>query len=270
MMHRFALFVDGSNLFGALKAMSLEVRDYEALYGYVYREAVTLWRDVTCQATPTPTQLRRVYWCVVGSMDDWDLSLPQSQTALGNAFLRDKEVKDPWLGAVGTTNTGLSPAKLEEQAWAACFNDFRGWYATKREILASMKRFYQGVRSSTDLIDIVEGGHWKVDFLHKKLDEKGLDTSLGVDMVALQDNYDVAIVISGDADSIPSIRHVKECDKHVAAVEFVNGSPPEAKGRTFSSRLREHADFVLRVYETELLRLSLAEKAHGHDVTARA
>lgn len=79
-------------------------------------------------------------------------------------------------------------------------------------------------------------------------------------MVALQENYDVALVLSGDADSIPSIKHVKERDKHVAAVEFVNWSPPEAKGRTFSSRLRAHADFVLRVYETELLRHSLAQR----------
>ncbi len=269
-MHRFALFVDGSNLFGALKAMSLEVHDYEALYGYVYGEAVGLWREVTRQATASPAQLRRVYWYVVGSIDEWDLSLPQSQSALRNAFLRDKEVKDLWLGITGRTNPGLQAEKLEEKAWAACFNDFKGWYAKKRSILEGMKRFHQGVRSSTDLIDIIEGGHWKVDFLHKWLDEKGLDTSLAVDMVALQDNYDVAIVLSGDADSIPSIKHLKERNKHVAAVEFVNGSPPEAKGRTFSTRLREHADFVLRVYETELLRLGLAERPMTTTTTTSA
>jgi hypothetical protein len=78
--------------------------------------------------------------------------------------------------------------------------------------------------------------------------------------VALQENYDVAVVVSGDADSIPSIRHLKSRNKHIAAVEFINGSPPETKGRTFSSRLKEHADFVIRIYETELVRLKLARR----------
>ena len=73
-----------------------------------------------------------------------------------------------------------------------------------------------------------EHGHWKVNFLHKWVEEKGLDTSLAVDMVALQDNYDVAVVMSGDADNIPSIRHMKGRGTHIAAVEFVNGSPPES------------------------------------------
>jgi hypothetical protein len=36
-------------------------------------------------------------------------------------------------------------------------------------------------------------------------------------MVALQDNYDIAVVVSGDADSIPSVRHMKSRGKHIAA-----------------------------------------------------
>ena len=99
-----------------------------------------------------------------------------------------------------------------------------------------------------------------MNFLHKWVEEKGLDTSLAVDMVALQDNYDVAVVMSGDADGIPSICHMKSRDKHIAAVEFVNGSPPENKGRLFSSRLKEHADSVIRIYETELLRLKIGTR----------
>ena len=117
-----------------------------------------------------------------------------------------------------------------------------------------MRRFHQGLRIETDLIDVIEAGHWKVNFLHKWVEEKDLDTALAVDMLALQENYDVAVIVSGDADSIPSIDHLKSRNKHVAALEFMSGSPPESKGRTFSSRLKEHADFVIRIYETELVR----------------
>jgi len=253
-MQRFALFVDGSNLFGSLKAMNLEVRDYEGFYGYLYGEAARTCYEVTLQSAPLPTQLRRVYWYVVGAMDDWNLSLPQSQTALRNAFTKERAVHDAWMAITGKNNPGLPQGTLEDKAWAACFADFSAWYERKRGTLEGMRRFFQGVRSSTDLIDILEAGHWKVNFLNKWVEEKGLDTSLAVDMVALQDNYDVAVVVSGDADAIPAIHHLKERNKVIAAVEFINGSPPEAKGRTFSSRLREQADFVLRIYETELLR----------------
>ena len=78
---------------------------------------------------------------------------------------------------------------------------FRQWYDGKRQILAGMRSFHQGIRIRTNLIDVYEHGHWKVNFLHKWVEEKGLDTSLAVDMVALQDNYDVAVVMSGDADN---------------------------------------------------------------------
>ena len=56
-MARFAVFVDGSNLFGALKAMNLQVDDYESLYKYVFREAVAAWFAATHQTEKLPTQL---------------------------------------------------------------------------------------------------------------------------------------------------------------------------------------------------------------------
>lgn len=257
-MSRFVLFVDGPNLFGSLKAMNLEVHEYEPFYSYLFREARTAWRQVTQQDGGTTAQLQRIYWYQIGTVDEWDLTLPQSQSALRNAFNRDRTIHDFWMQQAGRANPSLDGRAIEEKAWAACFGDFRSWYDAKRNTLLGMRRFYQGVRSSTDLIDIVDSGHWKVDFIRKTVTEKGVDTSLAVDMVALQDTYDIAVVVSGDADSIPSIRYMKSRNKHVAAVEFVNGSPPEARGRSFSSRLKEHADFVARVYETELLRLSLA------------
>src|SRR5574341_1328377 len=121
-MHRFAIFGDGSNLFGALKSMNLEADDYVALYGYVFRESHSQWTSVTHQTEKSGSELRRVYWYAVGSIDDWDLTTPQSQTALRNAFSRDKDVRDSWLAMAGKANPGLLGAKLEDKAWAACFN----------------------------------------------------------------------------------------------------------------------------------------------------
>lgn len=257
-MKRFAGFVDGSNLFGSLKAMNIEVHDYESLYTYIYKESVKLWHEITHQTIPTAAQLQRIYWYVVGSIDKWDLSLPQSQTTLRAAFQKDRDTHDYWMQKEGPKHPGARD--LEDKAWAACFSDFQAWYKKKVDILDGMRTFYQGVRSSTDLIDIIESGHLKVNFLKKYVEEKGLDTSLAVDLVALEANYDVAVIVSGDADAVPSIKHIKKIGKHVLAVEFISGSPPENKGRTFSSRLKEHADIVLRIYETELLRLNIGAR----------
>ena len=77
-MQRFAFFVDGSNLFGSLKAMNVEVDDYEAFFAYLYKESASHWHTSTHTPATVPTQLRRVYWYVVGSIDEWDLSLPPS------------------------------------------------------------------------------------------------------------------------------------------------------------------------------------------------
>lgn len=268
-LSRFALFVDGPNLFGALRSMNLEVHDYEQFFAYLFREAATAWRTTTHQDPPLSALLQRVYWYQIGAIDEWDLSLPQSQAALRNAFIRNREVHDAWMERTGRVNAGLDAAALEDKAWTECFADFRQWYDAKKQTLTGMRRFHQGVRASTDLIDVVESGHWKVDFIAKSVEEKGVDTSLAVDMVALDHSYDVAVVVSGDADSIPSIRYMKARGKHTAAIEFVNGSPPEAKGRGFSTRLREQADFVTRVYETELLRQKLAERPVSAAAQAR-
>ncbi len=52
--------------------------------------------------------------------------------------------------------------------------------------------------------------------------EKGVDIHLAVDMVrhAFRDNYDVAILCSGDADFIPSLRAVKSAGKNAVCASY--------------------------------------------------
>jgi uncharacterized LabA/DUF88 family protein len=254
-MHRFAFFVDGSNLYGSLRGMNVEVANYQQFYAYLHREAVRAWREATMQEPLATAMLQRVYWYAVGSIDEWDLASVTSRQALRSAFVRDAEVRALWLTRASAAHPELPESELEEAAWQACSADFRGWYEARQRAVDGMRRFYTSVRASSDLIDIREAGHWKVNFLHRWVEEKGLDTALAVDMLALQDNYDVAVVVSGDADAIPSMRHLKERGKHIGAVEFVSGGAPETRNRNFSSRLRLYADFVLRVHEQDLRNL---------------
>lgn len=260
-MHRFALFVDGSNLFGSLKTMGIRVEDYEAFFQNIFRQAVGKWRSTIDGSGQAHAQLHRVYWYEVGSMDQWDLVDPKTQAHLKDRFDGDRELKHAYLALAGQKLSGSPQEKIALEAWAMCFNEAKAWYEGKQGILNGMRRFHHAVRSSTDFIDVIECGHWKVDLFHRTLEEKGLDTTLAVDMVAMERNYDVAVVLSGDADHIPSINYMKERAKHVAAVEFLSGYPPEKRGRSFSSHLKLAADFVVQVYEMELIKNGLAKKA---------
>src|SRR5262249_55923611 len=144
-----------------------------------------------------------------------------------------------------------------------CFSETREWYESKRRALERKKRFYHGVQAATDFVEIRQEGHWKVDLLHHSVNEKGLDTSLAVDMVALQDTYDIALLISGDADGTPGNKYEKGLPKRGGVADFGRGSPAVFPTKGTSSRLKIAADFVVQVYESELLRRNLAYRAES-------
>lgn len=259
-MVRFAIFVDGSNLYGSLRSLGVEVDDYQAFYEHLFEVSRKVWSESVCASNMQDCLLQRVYWYQVGTMDDWDLDDAQAQAYLKERFESYKQFRDGYMSRAGTELEGKPQSDVALKAWAICFAEMRSWYEHKQETLAGMKRFHHAVQKSTDIIDILEVGHWKVDFFTQSCEEKGLDTRLAVDMVALKDNYDVAVIVSGDADSIPSIDLMKKQGKHIGAVEFVKGYPPEERGRGFSSRIKLAADFVARIYEMQLVGDDLATK----------
>lgn len=255
-MAKVAMFVDGSNLYGMLNGMNLRVAQYGDFYQFLFQRCSEDWARVTCCPADS-ARLQRVYWYVVGSIDEWDLSNPKSQQTLRDIFERDRDFHRPYLEEAGRDLNvrGGAPAPRDDvmlEAWARAFKEMAEWFDARKNHLSGLRGFYHGVRSTTDLIDLVEAGHWKVDFFRKVTVEKGLDASLAVDMVAFAHQYDVAVVVSGDADMLPSIRYCKSLGKHVGVVEFLRGHPPEDRGRGFSSKLRVEADFVTQVYEMEL------------------
>ncbi len=54
--------------------------------------------------------------------------------------------------------------------------------------------------------------------------EKGIDVHIAIDMVHLasQNNYDVAILVSGDTDFLPAVKLAKKFGKHVTVAAFVD------------------------------------------------
>lgn len=258
-MLRFVTFVDGSNLDGVLKHLNLRVDDYGAFYRHVFEQSVHYWGRTFAEGSPWPSaQHSRIYWYVVGKMDEWDLSDPKAEARLRARFELNARLRDSYLEDVARRLPEIPSDRRFEEAWNLCFNETKDWYDNKRRALERKKRFYYGVQAATDFVEIRQEGHWKVDLLNHTINEKGLDTSLAVDMVALQDTYDIALLISGDADGIPGINYVKGRSKHVGVVEFRRGSATEFPTKGASSRLKLAADFVVQVYEADLLRRNLS------------
>ena len=227
-MFRFVTFVDGSNLDGVLKHLNLRVDDYGSFYRHVFEQSVHYWGRTFAEGSPWPTaQHSRIYWYVVGKMDEWDLNDPKAEARLRSRFELNPRLRDSYLEDVARRLPDLPAERRLEEAWNLCFAETREWYEGKRRALERKKRFYHGVQAATDFVEIRQEGHWKVDLLHHTLNEKGLDTSLAVDMVALQDTYDIALLISGDADGIPGINYVKGRSKHVGRGRV----PPRGAGR---------------------------------------
>lgn len=259
-MQRFMLFVDGSNLYGVLKDLAIEVDDYEAFYRLLYERAVDAWSENVLPESKALAQLRRVYWYSVGSIDTWDLTEAKAQATLKEWYDKSKELRSRYMPLAAAKIAGKTQDEIAKEAWAMCFNDAREWYEGKVQAIEGMQRFYHSVRSQTNCIDIADVGHWKADLLNHYVQEKGLDTALAVDMVAYSDNYDVGVLVCGDADALPSMRYLKSRDKQIVAVEFVRGYPPEKRGRGFSSKMKLTADFVIRIYEMELVTKGFARK----------
>jgi uncharacterized LabA/DUF88 family protein len=81
--------------------------------------------------------------------------------------------------------------------------------------------------------------------------EKGVDVGIAVDMITKMAFYDVAILISGDADFIPIVCHIKDHLKYVYQFSIAKGIPPKI---TYLSRfLKGNIDCIQYYDELELL-----------------
>lgn len=85
----------------------------------------------------------------------------------------------------------------------------------------SQQRFFNNLHNTPDL-------EVRLGRLQPKADgtktEKGVDVKIAVDMItkAYKNHYDVAILVSGDADFVEVIKEVKDNAKHVELAAFPN------------------------------------------------
>ena len=110
----------------------------------------------------------------------------------------------------------------------------------------------EGSREQQDFLDVLR----KTPYLEMRLGgtktsqgvsvEKGIDVMLATDLVcfAWEDFYDVAIVVSGDADFAYAVQAVKNLGKYVEVAYFESGVSRDMLGVADATHLLDHSFFA--------------------------
>ena len=103
-------------------------------------------------------------------------------------------------------------------------------------------------------------GHIRFDPLTGALgEEKTTDVNLALDMLLLKDNYDLAVIVSGDQDFVPAVRAAQDAGKTVVNVVFLDDQGKFLPGG--AKRLSAAADWSVEVSRDEFRQfLNLPEK----------
>lgn len=70
-----------------------------------------------------------------------------------------------------------------------------------------------------------------------KFIQKGVDMRVGLDIASLPGNVEKIILVTGDTDLVPAIKHARKCGVQVVLVQL-------AKAKNISRELHEHADYI--------------------------
>lgn len=97
---------------------------------------------------------------------------------------------------------------------------------TGRKILKSRfegwETLQNGIALAHEAVEFRRAGAIPYDLFRREFGtEKAVDVNLAVDLLQLADNYDVAIIVSGDGDYVPVVQAVKDLGKRVVNVSFL-------------------------------------------------
>jgi uncharacterized LabA/DUF88 family protein len=133
--------------------------------------------------------------------------------------------------------------KLPELTRGRVMELAKEWYnRERRNFDAARQKVLEQIQRRTDFLEFKYIGQYvvkpfkdykletmedgTVHYQGTRLGEKGVDLGMAIDMVAMMPNYDVAVLLSGDADFVPVVRYIKNNLKYVYQFSLAKGVPP--------------------------------------------
>ena len=252
---RTAIFVDGANFRANLRDFSFASVPPSGRREYRLEERHFDWKKFFAgvlakfnQATGWEHQLIRVHWYYAESISPW-ISSETLRLRLAQRVVS----QHPEL-------TGLTPQEVIALA--------HRWYTQERDYFERLREdVFENIQRRTDFLEFRYVGQYQVHPLraHRierdakgeivyrgtQIGEKGVDIGIAVDMIAKMPNYDVAILVSGDADFLPVVGYLKDHLKYVYQFSVAKGVPPSI--RYLSPYLKGKVDCFASYDEAELL-----------------
>jgi len=229
---RTVLFIDGRNFKYNLRAFRFIPLEGDADRYYSLDEKHFLWQNFFSgiiekfnNATSYKHRLIRVYWYNADTVRPFEVKHRLVQSILRE--YKDKLHHDDF------------PDLTEEDILFLA----REWYNREREnFYRAKEQIYEGIQRKTAFLEFKYTGEYVVKpfdvyafnrredgkFFYQgtREGEKGVDVGISVDMVAKMPNYDVAVLVSGDADFLPVVRYLKDNLKYVYQFSIAKGIPP--------------------------------------------
>jgi len=149
----------------------------------------------------------------------------------------------------------------------------RNWYDRNKEnFLEGRNKVYEVIQKDVDFIEFKYVGQYRLrpfdvfrfeknsydgsyTYFGTREGEKGVDIGIAVDMISKMAGYDVAVLLSGDADFFPAIKYLKDDLKQVFQFSVAKGTPPNV--RILSPVFKSAVDVTAYFDELEMLSLYL-------------
>ena len=254
--------VDGENFRNALRQFNFRSNPpHPNNQEYRLEEHHFLWRDFFRgvidrfnERTGWDHRLVRVYWYYARQIVPW-----QERANLAQRVVQRYQQEIPQL----TTEIVISKAKEWYDRESSYFNKQRD------DVL-------EGIQRSTDFLEFkyvvqyvvrpfdpyilrLDAQTGELVYRGTQAGEKGVDLGIAVDLISKLQNYDAAILISGDADYLPLVNYLKDNLKAVYQFSLAKGVPPEV--RYLSQWLQGAVDCFASFDERELLQTYLDRSA---------
>jgi hypothetical protein len=232
MTKRVCVFVDGENFrFTINDIFSDEFQRHEYLPKRADWAGFFDW--LVGAVTACAGERLRTYWYVLREIEFFPYHLPRAAVAakeglvpnpdlvrlIGRLLGPERETLDA-PGMIARLEELSRELKNEERRMRA---RFEGWIQVQR-----------GIASRHKAIEFRREGAIQYDlFTHGFGSERSVDVKLATDMIVLSPIFDIALLVSGDQDYVPAVKHLKNAGRQVFSVTFLTKEgvivPPGAK-----------------------------------------
>ena len=126
---------------------------------------------------------------------------------------------------------------------------------------------YLGFRVITKELKRIDEKDCTGNVIHTRYEQKEVDVAMACEMVvhALKDNYDIAIVVSGDRDFVPAVQQIQAAGKRVMVASFSDCFSPEIKQYCDTYVQLDDIPFIKMITDKDRVETSLPTDEEGED-----